>query len=214
MQIENRRLVAAALMAVCAGQLSAGGLSDPIIPVPIAPPPIVSQNDWYIGVQVGPGFGELSYDEEDISLDGDADGIFYGVHVGVQRRFGTFTAGVELDYNAGNFQSEIEETAGGLTGDVEITTLAHLKARLGTDYGRAFVYGTAGLAYVEGSSEVPALVADFSGTGGFAGFGSDFRLNDRFSVGGEVLFHDFEDIDDSMYSAQITTAQLRLSYHF
>ena len=211
---KKNRYLGVALLVVCAGQVSAGGLSDPIIPVPIAPPPIVSQNDWYVGAQVGPGFGELRYDEEDISLDGDADGVFFGVHAGVQRRFGTLTAGVELDYNTGNFQSEVEETAGGLTGDVEITTLAHLKARLGTNYGRAFVYGTAGLAYVEGSSDVPALMADFSGTGGFAGLGTDFRLNDRFSVGGEVLFHDFENIDDSMYSAQITTTQLRLSYHF
>lgn len=101
-----------------------------------------------------------------------------------------------------------------MTADVEIQTLAHLKARVGTDYGRAFVYGTAGLAYVEGSSDLPGFMPDFSGTGGFAGFGSDFRLNDRFSVGGEVLFHDFDNIDDSMYSAQITTTQLRLSYHF
>ena len=199
---------------VCSGQVSAGGLSDPIIPVPIAPPPIVSKNDWYIGLQVGPGFGELRYDQEDISLNGDADGVFYGVHAGVQRRFGTLTAGLELDYNTGNFQAEVAETAGGLTGDVEITTLAHLKARLGTHYGRAFVYGTAGMAYDEGSSDVPVLLADINGTGAIVGFGSDFWLSGRFSVGGEVLFHDFENIDDSMYSARITTTHLRLSYHF
>lgn len=199
---------------VCSGQVSAGGLSDPIIPMPIAPPPIVSENDWYAGLQVCPGFGELRYDQDDISLNGDANGVFYGVHAGVQRRFGTLTAGLELDYNTGNFQAEVEEMAGGLTGDVEITTLAHLKARLGTDYGRAFVYGTAGLTYVEGSSDVPVLLADFNGTGGFVDFRLDFWMSDRFSIGGEVLFHDFENIDDSMYSAQITTTHLRLSYHF
>lgn len=39
-------------------------------------------------------------------------------------------------------------------------------------------------------------------------------LFDQFSVGAEVLVHEFEDMDDTGVDVEFTTAMLRVSYHF
>lgn len=186
----------------------AGGLSDPIIPDPVIAL-IVNPLDWYIGLQAGVADGDVAADEGNGEIDTlTLSGPIYGVHAGVQRRFGSVTAGIEIDYNA----SSVEFEDDGVISDAEMETLAHLKLRAGTDVGPAFVYGTAGLAYA--SLAVAAPADEASDTAPFFGFGVDAMITQNVSVGGEVLLHRFEDFDGTGADMDFTTAMLRVSYHF
>jgi opacity protein-like surface antigen len=192
----------------------AGGLADPIIPVPVAPPvPASIPVDWYAGIQIGAVNGSFDPGEAQTAFrETDASGQLYGVHAGVQRDFGAITAGIEVDYNFGEFANE--EIAGANTADSFIDELAHLKLRAGTKIGGAFVYGTGGIAYAAGQIENLGPVVDVSDTAAFYGLGADMMVSDSISIGGEVLVHDFENMDETDVDVAFTTAQLRMSYHF
>jgi outer membrane immunogenic protein len=189
----------------------AGGLSDPIIPAAPPPVPVVVPLDWYVGLQAGIGSGDVTPENPNTAFaETDMEGPFYGVHAGVQRSFGAFTAGIELDYNTSNVDLEDSGTAT----VIEMDTLAHLKLRAGANFGPAFVYGTAGLAYASVVIEPIGLPLDLSDTAPFYGLGADVMVTQSISVGGEVLVHNFEDMDDSGVDVEFTTAMLRVSYHF
>ncbi|WP_342070618.1 outer membrane protein [Yoonia algicola] len=189
----------------------AGGLSDPIIPAPLPPALVEVPFDWYIGLQAGIGSGDVT--PELVTTDFpavDMEGPFYGLHAGVQRSFGAFTAGIELDYNTSNV--DLEDSGTDVV--VEVDTLAHLKLRAGGNLGPAFVYGTAGLAYADLVIEPLGAPLDLTDTAPFYGLGADVMVSQSISVGGEVLVHSFEDMDDSGVDVEFTTAMLRVSFHF
>ncbi|WP_341368850.1 porin family protein [Yoonia sp. BS5-3] len=211
--MKNYRLHSIILTAIAsASTASAGGLSEPIIPVLQAvPPAIVPPNDWYVGAQVGAISADLPF----IIVEGplgteEASGTLYGLHAGVQRAFGAMKAGVELDYNTTSDVLEADES--GATLDLE--TLMHLKLRAGADVGPAFLYGTAGLAYASGEAETAGFTYELSDTAPFFGIGADVMVSQNISVGGEVLMHQFDDVDDTGLDIEFTTAMLRVSYHF
>jgi outer membrane immunogenic protein len=208
----NHHLPMALAMSLFAVPGFAGGLSDPIIPAPIpAPPPIVQPNDWYIGLQVGPARGDLTPEIPDTAFpETEADGNFYGVHAGVQRSFGAITAGLEIDYNTASDALGADDNVV----EADFDTLAHLKVRAGANFGPAFIYGTAGLAYASGVIESFGIPVDVSDTAPFYGIGTDVMVSESISIGAEVLVHDFEDMDDTGVDVDFTTAMLRVSYHF
>jgi opacity protein-like surface antigen len=194
-----------------AGPSFAGGLSDPIIPAPLPPAPVVVPLDWYVGLQAGIGSGDVTPEFADTAFPNTTmEGPFYGAHAGVQRSFGTFMAGVELDYNT----STVDLEDSGTEVVIEVDTLAHLKLRAGANLGPAFVYGTAGLAYVSMAIEPIGIPLDVSDTAPFYGVGADVMVTESISVGGEFLVHSFEDIDESGVDVEFNTAMLRVSYHF
>lgn len=151
--------------------------------------------DWtgaYGGVQFGALGGDVSG-----SSDGDGSGGIVGFHAGYDVDFGTFVLGAEVDLDFGRIDF----------GDAaEVDAVARLKLRAGADLGRTFVYGTAGVARAETSLG--------SGDGGFAGVGAGRRVGDRMTVGGEVLYQEFEDLDGSGADLGATTATARVTFSF
>ena len=202
------------LLASClfAGQGSAGGLADPIIPAPPPPPPVVVPLDWYVGLQAGIVSGDADGDDQASDLQPtDFEGPIYGVHAGVQRSFGSYTIGAEIDWNTTD--GDLEDSGTDVV--IEMDTLAHLKLRLGTNVGNALVYGTAGLAYTSMTFEpFPGSTIEASDTAPFVGIGADLMVTQSISVGGEVLVHRFEEIDGTDIDVNFNTAMLRVSYHF
>ena len=63
-----------------------------------------------------------------------------------------------------------------------------------------------------GVAQVDTSVGDE--TGEFYGIGMAYRVNDQWTVGGEILEHDFDDLGGSGISADATTVSLRASYRF
>lgn len=155
----------------------------------------LSAGDW-TGAHGGFQFSALG-GEASGRADGDGTGALAGVHAGYDVDFGTFVLGAEVDLDLGGVD---------LGDAVEVERLARFKLRAGADLGRTFVYGTAGLARAETSIG--------SGDGGFAGVGAGWRLGERMTVGGEVLYQQFDDVDGSGVDLGATTATARVTFSF
>jgi hypothetical protein len=156
--------------------------------------PALSQ-EWsggYAGLQFG-GFSGSASD----GADGDGGGAIAGVHAGYGVDVGSFVVGAEVDLDFGGV---------GLDDAADIDSIARLKLRAGTDLRGAFVYGTAGVARADTSLG--------QGEGGFAGVGAGWRLGARMTLGGEVLYQQFDDVDGSGVDIDGTTATARVTFSF
>jgi outer membrane immunogenic protein len=180
----------------------AGGPVEPvpepvIVPAPVEP--VATGGDWG-GAYVGAQLGYADVDSNGAGLDGD--GAIGGVHGGYRYDFGQAVIGAELDYDLANVDLE--------TDDSSLDNVARLKLMAGADLGRTLIYGTVGAAYAE------ATVAgdELSDDGYFAGIGANYAFSDRWTVGGELLTHKFDDFDDSGVDLDATTATLRASFNF
>lgn len=159
-----------------AGVASAGSLQDPVVESPvIAPAPVIAQSgDWtgfYTGLQLG-------YADVDGPGALDGDDTTYGFHAGYDYDFGSFVLGGELDYD----KTDID--LGGGMGAVD--SVARLKVKGGYDLGQTMIYATAGMARADTSMG--------NETGPFAGLGVAYKVNDRYTVGAELLEHRFDDV--------------------
>jgi opacity protein-like surface antigen len=191
--------LAAALAPLAGAPALAGGLSEPA-PAPMvepAPVPVVAPSgDWgggYAGVQLGYG---------DVSGDLDGYGGLYGVHAGYNWDLGAWVLGAELDYDAADL-----EIAGGPD---SIDAVARLKLRAGYDAGPALLYATAGPA----RADATVGGASLDDSGWFAGLGVDYGLTQQWTVGAEVLAHQFDDFAATGLNVDATTATLRASFRF
>lgn len=169
--------------------------ATPVEPVPVAPVVPAAQpvtGDW-TGPYGGLSFGNLN------AQAGNAvqTGAIYGLYGGYDYDFGDFVLGAELDYQTGNDYA----IAG-----VDVDNVTRLKVRAGYDLGRTLVYGTAGAARIDTS------LGD--ATGPVGGVGMEYKVTDRFSIGGEALAHSFDDIGGSGVDADAQTYSLRATFRF
>ena len=201
----------------------AGGLSDysaPVVAAPMAPAePLSYGRDWtggYVGAQVG--YGGLDLDGDVIGDDdGDAelddiinpnfegDGFTYGLRAGYDYDFGKAVVGGLLQYDGANI--ELDDSDG------ELNRIGRAGLRLGYDAGNTLPYVAAGYAYAD--------TDDYgSSNGWFAGLGVETYVAENITVGGEVLYHQFDDFGgdlgnaDADYEADATTVGLNLNYRF
>ena len=193
------RILAMGFAAMLTTPALAGGLQQPVpepaapaAPLPPAPAPTLG-GDWtggYAGLQLGYG---------DVNGSGAADGddFLYGAHVGYRYDFGTFVLGGELDYDFADID---------LNGAAETDSVARLKLQAGYDFGRTLGYFTAGVADLDTSIG--------SETGEFYGIGVAYQINERYTVGAELLEHSFDDIGGTGVEADATTLTVRGSIRF
>lgn len=154
--------------------------------------------DWtggYVGAQLG--YGDVS--SSDDSLDGN--GWLGGVHAGYRWDLGNWVAGTELSYDAMDI-----DVADGATLDDVIA----LKLTAGREIGNSLVYGTLGAA--RASATVDG--ADVSDNGFLYGIGFDYAVNDRWTVGGEVLQHEFNGFDGTETDVEATTVKAKVALQF
>ena len=172
--------------------------ADPVIaPVPA---PAFAGRDWtgaYAGVQLG--YGDL---ETDGAADVDGDGAIGGLHAGYDFDLGNWVLGGAIDYDAADIS--LSDSAG------DLNSVFRLKARGGYDLGDTLIYATTGLAWADadigGSS--------FDDQGYFIGVGAERFVTDNVTVGGELLYHEFDDFDNSDIDIEATTIQARVSWRF
>lgn len=178
-----------------AGTAFAGSLEKPIfetVPAPVFEPAFVG-GDWtgaYGGLNLG-------YGDVDGTGTADGDDTTYGFHVGYDYDFGRYVIGGELEYD----KADID-----LNGAANTDSVTRLKLRGGYDLGRTLIYATAGAAKLQTS------IGD--DTGEFFGVGMAYQVTDRFTVGGELLEHRFDDIGGTGVDADATTFNLRGSFRF
>lgn len=150
--------------------------------------------DWtgfYIGGQLGAAFADSDLSSSDESVIG-------GVTLGYDYDFGRWVVGGALDYDFTDFDiapgSSVEE-------------IFRLKLRAGPKIGRGLLYGTGGYANADSDN-----MGDEDGW--FIGAGYDYMVNDQVSVGGEVLYHEFDGFGTLGNDVEATTVQVRATFRF
>ena len=194
---------AAAIAAAASAPAFAGSLAEPVVEVPPAAPVVVANT----GGEWGGFYGGLQLGYADVETEGAAalegDEAIYGVHAGYKWDLGQWVVGGEIDYDATDLELE---TAAGVASGETVDSVARLKLKAGYDLGRTLVYATAGGARVDTSVG--------SDNGGFYGLGMSYQVTDQFLLGGEVLRHEFNDIDGTGIDADANTFTVRASFRF
>jgi outer membrane immunogenic protein len=199
---KNMKSIAALFAAaVVAGPALAGGPTvvepEPVIATPAQM--VAPSADWS-GFYAG---GQLGYGDVDSNGGGlDGNGFLGGIHGGYRWDFGQFVFGTELDYDT------VDISLGGDTGSLDDVTRVKLVG--GADLGNSLLYATTGLAYASASVGPQSLSDD----GWFYGGGMTFALNDQWTVGGELLQHNFNNFDGSGVDIDALTATARVGFRF
>lgn len=190
-------LATLAMTAALAAPAMAGSLTypaaDPVVPAP-AITYAAAVSDWsgaYGGVQLGYGMATASG-----GLDGN--GAVGGLTLGYDRDFGSFVMGAAIDYDLADID---------LGGGVNVDNITRLKLRAGYDMGQSLVYATAGAA----RADVATLGTD---NGWLLGFGYERRLTETLSLGTELVYHKFDDFNDTGIDVEATTVQVKAIFRF
>ncbi len=124
-------------------------------------------------------------------------GAIGGVFVGYNYDNDRVVIGGEFDYDTMDID---------LGGVARINGLARLKLRGGYAVGNAFLYGTAGAAMVASDP--------LRDNGYVLGAGVGYDLGNRVTLGSELLFHDFKNINNSGQDAEMVTLSARVAFRF
>ncbi len=174
-------------------------VDEPVI-APAAEAYVAPGLDWS-GAYVG---GQLGYGDVDSNGGGlDGNGWLGGVHAGYRWDMGNWVAGGELSWD--KTAIDLGTTAGD-----ELDSVAALKLTAGREIGNSLVYGTLGAAHAKAS----VGGADLSDSGLVYGLGFDHAMNDRWTVGAEVLQHSFDDFDASGVDLDATTLKAKVALRF
>jgi len=202
-ETEMKTIAALIATAALAAPAFAGGpvaVADEPVIVPAAEPYVAPGLDWsgaYVGGQLG--YGDVDSNGADL----DGNGWLGGVHAGYRWDMGQWVAGTELSWD----KAKID--LGDVAGD-ELDSVAALKLSVGREIGNSLVYGTIGGAHAKAS----VGGVDLSDNGMVYGIGFDHALNDRWTVGGEVLQHKFDDFDASGVDFDATTIKAKVGLRF
>lgn len=140
----------------------------------------------------------LGYTDVDGPGSAGGDNVSFGPHLGYDYDFGEFVLGGELEYNRTNL--DLGSNAGSLD------YIGRLKLRGGYDFGRALGYVVVGAARAETSGE--------GDTGAVYGIGVSVPLTDHIVIGGEILRHDFDGLNDQAGDFDTDTFNIRTTFRF
>mgnify|MGYP000032350192 CR=1 FL=1 len=200
-------LFAAATLALATSAHAGGVPTAPQPPVVITPPaPVEQWSGFYGGVQLEFGRGDIDYGAIPGAAfpDADVDGHLAGIFFGYRHDYGSIVFGTEFDYVAGELDADTP-------GIDSIDSVMRATLELGLDTGNAFIYGTAG---VHGTTVSTGIAIDDMDWGPVYGIGMDYRLNDRMTIGAELLQHEVDDFSGSGADLSFTTLGLNVGFQF
>ncbi|MEI4485840.1 outer membrane protein [Frigidibacter sp. MR17.14] len=199
----------------------AGGYIEPApAPVVVQPEPVLSYGNWaggYVGANVGWNDDKA---DPDFGATGSmtANGESFGLGAGYNWQSGAWVYGVEGDISTADISDS--ETSGGDEFESKIDTMATLRGRVGYDMGNWMPYVTAGVAAAKADYSFENAAGRSSDsdtlTGYTAGFGAEYKINDKWSAKGEYLYTKFDgrfegegDVDHD-----VNSLRLGMNYHF
>lgn len=192
---------------------------------------------FYIGAHAGlaTGQNEGSVDGAGalaplFATDYDLNGAIYGVHGGYNLQVGSTVFGIEGTYSGSTLQGN-STCVVALNCERELDWTATIVARLGFTTGKALVYGLAGVAFGELSSDVslagfPIVSGSETHTGWTAGLGIEYAISNNIIARVEYAHTDFGEEDYNLSAAggglvipaqvdtQIDTIKVGVSYKF
>ena len=169
--------------------------AEPVIAAPVAPPVPTSPNwtGFYGGAQLG-------YGNVDTDLAGiNGDGLIGGLIAGYDYDYGNnWVVGVGLDYDLADID---------LGAAASLEEVFRIKSRLGYKIGNGLLYGTGGYAWADTDN-----LGDDNGY--FVGAGYEHMVTQNVSLGGEVLYHKFDNFGTAGVDVDATTVQARAAFRF
>ena len=178
----------------------------PAVVAPAAPPPPPFWEGGYVGGQLGYAYGDFDFGDA-FDGDDDGDGFIGGLTFGYLWSLNNgWYLGPEFQYD----WADLEVTDDDSGDSASFDEMARLKLIAGYEVagGQGLVFGSAGIA--SGSLDNAGDIFDgFDGsdTNWVLGLGYDYRLNETWTIGGEYMYHDFDDIN-------VNTLHLRAAYRF
>jgi outer membrane immunogenic protein len=190
------------LVTALAGILGAAGCAHAAELSP--PPPVAPVPYTWTGLYIGgnAGYAGTTFDETVSGGGGttnaDIPGFLAGGQIGGNYQFGPIVVGAEVDFDGSTGSKSI--TGPVASGTEQIPWLGTFRGRLGVAFDRFLVYGTAGGAAIELTSNVNAGAAGSTSTnithGAWtAGGGVAYALTDSLSARLEYLYLDTGDIN-------------------
>jgi outer membrane immunogenic protein len=161
-----------------------------------APPlaPAFSWTGFYIGGNVGYGFGDTTGTGNPVNYD--MDGVFGGGQIGANYQMGAWVFGIEADYQWADIKGS-GPLAPGFVSNTEVERFGTVRGRIGYAWERWMVYGTGGYAFSgrTTASFTPAFVPAESQTlsGWAAGVGVEYAFAPNWSAKLEYLHVDLGD---------------------
>ena len=187
-----------AVAALASSPAFAGSAGEPVgdfAPETPAPAALQSSPDWtgfYGGIQLG-------YANVDTNAGSDDDDFIGGLTAGYDHDLGDWVIGASLDYDFTDIR------IAGTTTDLE--QIFRAKVRGGYKIGNGLLYATAGYANADTNNAG-------NEDGYFIGGGYEYLVSDHFSIGGEVLYHEFNNFDSTSTDVEATTVQVRGTFRF
>lgn len=173
----------------------AGNNEDPALAPVIEGAEVFASPNW-TGFYGG---GQIGYADVDTNLPGvDGDDIIGGLTVGYDYDLGNWVVGAGLDYDFADIE---------LGGAASVGNVFRFKLRGGYKIGNGLFYATGGYA----NADTDVLSDD---DGYFIGAGYEHLIASNFSLGGEVLYHEFDNFNGSGIDVDATTLQLRGVFRF
>lgn len=186
-------------------------------PIPYMPPPIVALPAWtgfYLGFNLGGGFGEDRVGFGFVGAPGLAtaknafSGVVGGGQLGYNWQFGSFVAGLETDLQATSMKSTLTTPAlagVGASYSQSVPWFGTVRGRIGYAQDTWMLYVTGGYAYAAvdtratatGGPAAAVFASDDMKSGWTVGTGIEVGLTRGWSMKGEYLYVD-------LGSAQVT----------
>ncbi|MFN3208386.1 MAG: outer membrane protein [Roseovarius sp.] len=193
--------IIAAALALGAAPALAGNTTPPLedttVAAPVAPAPAP--------VNVGPnwtgfyGGAQLGYGDVDTNVSGGDDGVIGGLTAGYDYDLGRFVVGGGLDYDWADI--------GVANNAATLENVFRAKLRGGYKLGNGLLYATGGYAQADTDNFG-------SDDGYFIGGGYEHMITQNFSMGGELLYHEFDNYSGTATDVEATTLQVRGTYRF
>ena len=205
------------MLASTAGAAFAAGPAPveeaPIVMADPAPAPDPFWAGGYVGGQIGYAYTDFEFgdiiDEAGDVIDGDDsdNGFIGGITLGYLWSLNNgWYIGPEFQYDWADMTARDSDT--GATIDFDEIGRLKLIAGYEVAQGQGLVYGSGGIAYA--SLDDAGDIADgFDGsdTNWVIGIGYDHRIGDNWTIGGEYMYHDFDDLN-------LNTLHLKAAYRF
>jgi len=226
------------VLMACSGTVLAADLPMKSVRPMAASIPVASWQGAYFGAHVGGGHYDTNmafWTEAGVCGDTSgshcadtATGFLGGVQFGYNWQSGVYVYGVEADWAWTDFDHRTTDSSGFFT-KAEMDWIATFRGRMGLAVDNTMAYVTGGLALADIKSGWggPNYSADDGSrvrAGWVAGVGVEHKFDPRWSVKGEVLYHDFgqenrshfEPYNDGTYTTRydhtVVTAKIGLNY--
>jgi outer membrane immunogenic protein len=201
-----KKIFGLSTIAFFAASAAFGGSLEPVVPdvVPTLPAPAPMAVDWS-GFYVGGTGGWMMGDSEDYTVIpstlSNFDGLIYGGFAGYNYQMDSgLVLGAEVAAFTGTMQFAPPDLG---------ITLFDLKARVGYAAGDALIYASGGYTMASyGNGD--------AGSGWNLGVGLDYMLTDNIFVGGEYVYRDITDSQNTpeQWEDRFGTIQARIGIRF